>query len=50
VWTQFMSGQTPVLQNLMTGYLEQSRSLVEQLQRNAGGLFPGMPGFTSGKK
>ncbi|MBI5717370.1 MAG: polyhydroxyalkanoate synthesis repressor PhaR [Burkholderiales bacterium] len=50
VWTQFMSGQTPVLQNLMTSYLEQSRSLVEQLQRNAGGLFPGMPGFGSNKK
>jgi len=55
-WTQFMSGQTPVLQNLMTSYLEQSRSLVDQLQRNAGGLFPGvpgmpgMPGATSGKK
>jgi polyhydroxyalkanoate synthesis repressor PhaR len=50
VWTQFMSGQAPVLQNLMTSYLEQSRSLVEQLQRNAGGLFPGMPGFGPGKK
>jgi polyhydroxyalkanoate synthesis repressor PhaR len=50
VWTQFMSGQTPVLQNLMTSYLEQSRSLVEQLQRNAGGLFPGMPGFGANKK
>ncbi len=50
VWTQFMSGQAPVLQNLMTSYLEQSRSLVEQLQRNAGGLFPGMPAFGPGKK
>ena len=50
VWTQFMSGQAPMLQNLMTGYLEQSRSLVEQLQRNAGGLFPGMPGFGANKK
>jgi polyhydroxyalkanoate synthesis repressor PhaR len=50
VWTQFMSGQAPVLQNLMTSYLEQSRSLVEQLQRNAGGLFPGMPGFGANKK
>jgi len=50
VWTQFMGGQAPVLQNLMTSYLEQSRGLVEQLQRNAGGLFPGMPGFGPGKK
>ena len=49
-WTQFMSGQAPMLQELMTGYLEQSRGLVEQMQRNAGGLFPGMPGFGATKK
>ena len=52
-WTQFMSGQAPVLQDLMTSYLEQSRNLVEQLQRNASGAFagmPGMPGFGAGKK
>ena len=50
VWTQFMSGQAPMLQNLMTGYLEQSRQLVEQLQRNSGALFPGMPDFGATKK
>jgi len=50
VWTQFMSGQTPMMQNLMTSYIEQSRQLVEQLQRNSGGLFPGVPGFGAGKK
>ncbi|MBK9133712.1 MAG: polyhydroxyalkanoate synthesis repressor PhaR [Betaproteobacteria bacterium] len=49
-WTQFMSGQAPMLQNMMTSYLEQSRQLVEQLQRNTGGLFPGVPGFGAGKK
>lgn len=49
-WTQFMGGQAPMLQNLMTGYLEQSRNLVEQLQRNASGVFPGMPGFGAPKK
>ena len=49
-WTQFMGGQAPVLQNLMTSYLEQSRNLVEQLQRNASGVFPAMPGFGSTKK
>lgn len=49
-WTQFMSGQAPMLQDLMTGYLEQSRSIVEQMQRNAGGLFPGMPDFGPTKK
>jgi polyhydroxyalkanoate synthesis repressor PhaR len=50
VWTQFMSGQAPMMQNLMTSYMEQSRQLVEQLQRNAGGLFPGVAGFGAGKK
>ncbi len=49
-WTQFMGGQAPMLQDLMTSYLEQSRGLVDQLQRNAGGLFPGMPGFGPTKK
>jgi polyhydroxyalkanoate synthesis repressor PhaR len=50
VWTQLLSGQTPMLQNLMTSYVEQSRSLVEQLQRNAGGMFPNVPGFAPTKK
>jgi polyhydroxyalkanoate synthesis repressor PhaR len=49
-WTQFMSGQAPMLQDLMTGYLEQSRQLVEQLQRNASGVFPTVPGFGPAKK
>jgi polyhydroxyalkanoate synthesis repressor PhaR len=44
-WAQFLGGQTPMLQDLMKSYLEQSRGLVEQMQRNAGGLFPGMPGM-----
>jgi polyhydroxyalkanoate synthesis repressor PhaR len=47
-WTQFMSGQAPVVQNLMSSYVEQSRSLFEQLQRGA--IFPGMPGFPPAKK
>jgi hypothetical protein len=37
-----------VLQNLMKGYLEQSRGLFEQMQRGA--MFPGMPGFPGSKK
>ncbi len=49
VWTQFLSGQAPTLQNLMTGYVEQSREMFEKLQR-AGTLFPGMPGFPPVKK
>ena len=47
-WSQFLGGQTPVLQHLMGNYVEQSRSLFEQMQK-AGTLFPGMPGFTPPK-
>jgi polyhydroxyalkanoate synthesis repressor PhaR len=49
VWTQFMSGQPAVLQNLMGNYLEQSRSMFEQMQQ-AGALFPGLAGFPQVKK
>ena len=48
VWTQFMTGQAPAMQNLMTSYLEQSRSVFEQMQRS-GSMFPGMPGFAPKK-
>ena len=44
--SQFVGGQTPVLQNLMGGYLEQSRSMFEKLQEQmtqAGVIFPGFP-------
>ena len=49
VWTQFMTGQAPALQNMMGSYLEQSRSVFEKMQ-SAGGMFPGMPGFPPPKK
>jgi polyhydroxyalkanoate synthesis repressor PhaR len=49
LWTQFLGGQAPVLQNLMGNYVEQSRSMFEQMQK-AGNLFPGMPGFPPAKK
>jgi polyhydroxyalkanoate synthesis repressor PhaR len=49
VWTQFMTGQAPALQNMMGSYLEQSRSVFEKMQA-AGALFPGMPGFPPAKK
>jgi polyhydroxyalkanoate synthesis repressor PhaR len=39
VWTQFMSGQTPLLQNMMGSYWEQ---MAQQLGK-AGALFPGFP-------
>ena len=53
-WSQLLSGQTPMMQGLMGNYLEQSKSLFqqmqEQMQKQAGALFPGMPGFTGGKR
>ena len=53
-WSQMLSGQAPVMQGLMGNYLEQSKSLFqqmqEQMQQQAGVLFPGMPGFTGGKR
>ena len=48
-WAQLLSGQTPLMQGLMGNYLEQSKNLFqqmqEQMQKQAGALFPGMPGF-----
>jgi polyhydroxyalkanoate synthesis repressor PhaR len=50
-WAQLMSGQGPLMQGLMGNYLEQSKKLFlqmqEQMQKQAGTLFPGFPG---GKK
>jgi len=49
-WAQFMSGQAPMMQNLMGTYLDQSRKLFEQMQEQMGksgeGLFQNIPGFT----
>jgi polyhydroxyalkanoate synthesis repressor PhaR len=48
LWTQFLGAQAPVMQNLMGGYVEQSKNLIEQMQeqmKNAGVLFPTMPGM-----
>ncbi len=44
LWTQFLSGQPAALQGLMGSYVEQSRSLFEQMQK-ASALFPVVPGF-----
>ena len=47
--TQLVSGQAPVMKNLMGTYLEQSAALMaqmqEQLTKQAGALFPTVPGF-----
>ena len=53
MWTQFVSGQAPMMQGLMGSYLEQSKNLFvqmqEQLGKQTGGLFP-MAGFGPQKK
>ena len=49
MWTQFLNGQAPAVQGLMGNYLEQSKNMFAQMQeqmaKQAGALFPGMPGF-----
>jgi len=49
LWTQFLNGQAPAVQGLMSTYLEQSKSMFAQMQeqmaKQAGTLFPGVPGF-----
>jgi polyhydroxyalkanoate synthesis repressor PhaR len=54
LWTQFLQGQAPVVQGLMGNYLEQSKKMFvqmqEQMAKQAGTLFPGMPGFTPPKR
>lgn len=49
LWGQFLKGQAPAVQNLMSTYLEQSKTMFTQMQeqmaKQAGTLFPGMPGF-----
>ena len=54
MWAQFLSGQAPVVQGLMGNYLDQSRKMFAQMQeqmaKQAGALFPGMPGFPPAKR
>jgi polyhydroxyalkanoate synthesis repressor PhaR len=47
-WSQFVSGQAPLMQGLMGSYLEQSKGLFTQMQEQmaAGALFPVIPGIT----
>jgi polyhydroxyalkanoate synthesis repressor PhaR len=46
MWTQFVSGQAPMMQGLMGNYLEQSKNLFLQMQRQmleqSGAMFPGL--------
>ena len=54
LWTQFLNGQAPMMQGLMGNYLEQSKNVFlqmqEQMTKQAGALFPGMPGFVPPKR
>lgn len=54
LWAQFMSVQTPMMQGLMSNYLEQSKNVFvqmqEQMQKQAETLMPGFPGFTPPKR
>jgi polyhydroxyalkanoate synthesis repressor PhaR len=54
MWSHFLSGQAPAVQGLMGNYLDQSRKMFSQMQeqmtKQAGVLFPGMPGFKAPKR
>lgn len=48
LWTQFMQGQAPMMQSMMSNYLEQSKNLFfqmqDQMQQQARSMFSGFPG------
>ncbi len=50
-WGQFMQNQAPMMQNLMSNYIEQSKNVFmqmqEQMQKNATSMFPGFQFPTS---
>ena len=54
MWTQFMNVQTPMMQGLMTNYLEQSKNVFvqmqEQMQKQAETILPTFPGFPGPKR
>ncbi len=54
LWSQFLNGQAPVVQGLMGSYVEQSRAMFlqmqEQMAKQAGAFFPGLPGFVPPKR
>ena len=56
MWTQFMSVQAPMMQGMMSNYIEQSKSLFMQMQeqmqsqaKNVFGTFP-FPGVNAGRE
>ena len=54
MWAQFMTGQGTAMQGLVGTYLEQSKNLFTQMQeqmaKQAGTLFQGIPGLPGGKR
>ena len=54
MWTQFLSGQAPVVQKLMGSYLEQSKNVFvqmqEQMAKQAGTLLQGLPAVPPPKR
>jgi polyhydroxyalkanoate synthesis repressor PhaR len=54
VWNLFLSMQAPMVQTMMTSYLEQSKNLFAQMQENmqtqARSMFGNFPGFPGEKK
>jgi polyhydroxyalkanoate synthesis regulator protein len=54
LWTDFLQGQAPVMQKLVGAYLEQSKTMVQQLQdhmaKQTEALLASVPGFTPPKK
>lgn len=54
MWAQFLRGQAPMVQGMMSTYLEQSQKIFTQMQermaQQAGALFPGLPEFKPPKR
>ena len=54
MWSQFLKGQAPMVQKMMGSYLEQSKNMFvqmqEQMAKQAGSLFPGLPGIPPPKR
>lgn len=50
MWTQFVNMQAPMIQSMMSNYIEQSKNLFVQMQENmqnqTRSMFSGFPGFT----
>jgi len=46
MWTQFLGGQSPLMNNLMGSYLEQSKAMFDKVQEQ---LFPGLGAARKGE-